>query len=166
MTYAHANADYSQFELDNLRRYLTYEYVDLSNFIAGKIMATPQAGQVGAALTDADNLTGVALTAYKTSDYEAAVNQARAAYSRLVAAADQIHVPLLTTDWKVRRRAAGEFRKELRDLVQRTFGDPKDEMLGTLKVAGVKGMEGMAPVRAQLPATIALPSPKNVRLAH
>jgi hypothetical protein len=58
MTYVSVNNDYSQFELDNLRRWLTYEYLDLSNFVAGKIEASPRADKVATALSQADASLG------------------------------------------------------------------------------------------------------------
>lgn len=165
MTYAELNNDYSQFERDNLQRWLTYEYVDQANFIAGKIAASPKAGQVATPVAQADNLTGVALAAYQVSDYETAVEQARAAHSLLVTAAKQIKIPLSSNDWSKRRRAIGEVRQDLRDLLARTSVDPKDEMDAVLKLDGVKGLEGITPASPQLPA-VAAPPRSKVKLAH
>ena len=54
MTYVRINNDYSRFELDNIQRYLTWEYLDVSNFIVAQIAGSPRSGSVAAALTQAD----------------------------------------------------------------------------------------------------------------
>jgi hypothetical protein len=58
MSYVSVNNDYSRFELDNLQRWLTWEYIDLSNFILSQIAASPHSGTVAAAVTQADALAG------------------------------------------------------------------------------------------------------------
>src|SRR6516165_2399698 len=83
MTYVRVNNDYSRFELDNIQRYLTWEYLDVSNFIVAQIAGSPRSGAVTAALTQADAQAGAALAAYQSYDYATAVQRARAAYDVL-----------------------------------------------------------------------------------
>jgi hypothetical protein len=60
MTYVRVNNDYSRFELDNIQRWLTWEYLDVSNFIVAEIAKSPRSGAVAAALTQADAQAGAA----------------------------------------------------------------------------------------------------------
>jgi len=82
--------DYSRSELDNLQRWLTWQYLDLSGFVVGQIARSPRAGAIAAEVADADARAGAALTAYAGCDCAGAIVHARAAYSELVAAATAI----------------------------------------------------------------------------
>jgi hypothetical protein len=130
MTYVTVNNDYSRFELDNLQRWLTWQYLDLSNFIVGQIADSPQAGSVTTAVMQADALAGAAVTAYRNYGYADAVEQARAAYDGLVAAAAAIHVKLAPEAYQAVRRNPMDFNQALRDYVSSTIGDGKEEMSG------------------------------------
>src|SRR5262249_9578098 len=84
MTYVGVNNDCRRVGLDTIRRWLTWESLDVSHFIVAEIAASPRSGTVAAAVTQADALAGIALAQYRNYDYQAAVQQARAAYEALV----------------------------------------------------------------------------------
>jgi hypothetical protein len=142
MTYVSVNNDYSRFELDNLQRWLTWQYLDLSNFVVGQISNSPQAGSVTAAVLQGDTRAGVAIAEYRNYQYADAVEQARAAYDGLVAAAGAIHVQLSPQAYQAVRRNPMNFNQALRDYVASTIVDNKAEMSGEISTAGVHGLEG------------------------
>src|SRR5262249_5698633 len=109
MTYVNVNNDYSRFELDNMQRWLTWEELDLSNFILTQIGQSPRAPSVAGAITQADVQAGNALAAYKAYDYESAQKYARAAYDGLVAAAGAINVQLSPSAYQAIRRNPADF---------------------------------------------------------
>jgi hypothetical protein len=141
MTYVRINNDYSRFELDNLQRWLTWEYLDLSNFIVAQITSSPHSGDVATAITQADALAGVALAQYRNYDYQTAVQQARAAYQALVAAAAQINVQLSPSAYQAVRRNPADFNQTLRDWIASRIGDNVGAMSGALSSDGVRGLE-------------------------
>jgi hypothetical protein len=141
MTYVSVNNDYSRFELDNIQRWLTWEYLDVSNFILAQIAASPRSGAVAAAVAQADALAGVALAQYRTYDYQAAEQQARAAYEALVGAAAQINVQLSPSAYQAVRRNPADFNQALRDWIASQVGDNAGQMSGTLSSNGVRGLE-------------------------
>jgi hypothetical protein len=141
MSYVRINNDYSRFELDNIQRYLTWEYLDVSNFIVAEIAKSPRSGAVAAALTQADAQAGAALAAYRNYDYQAAEQQARAAYDGLVAAAAQINVQLSPSAYQAVRRNPADFNQALRDWIAFVTGDSVAAMTGALSSDGVRGLE-------------------------
>jgi hypothetical protein len=163
MTYAAVNNDYSRFELDNLQRWLTWEYLDVSNFIVGQIGASPRSGSVAAALTQADALAGAALAAYRTYDYASAEQSARAAYDTLFAAADAIQVHLSPAAYQAIRRDPADFNQALRDHLASVTGDSRAAMLGDLSSDGVRGLEAH-PVLPSAQLANALPHPTRISL--
>jgi hypothetical protein len=141
MSYVRINNDYGRFELDNIQRYLTWEYLDVSNFIVAQIAKSPRSGAVAAALTQTDTLAGAALAAYRSYDYQAAEQQARAAYDGLVAAAAQINVQLSPSAYQAVRRNPADFNQALRDWIAFVTGDSVAAMSGALSSDGVRGLE-------------------------
>jgi hypothetical protein len=141
MTYVRINNDYSRFELDNIQRWLTWEYLDVSNFIVAQIAKSPRSGSVTAALMQADALAGVALAKYRNYDYQGAEQQARAAYQALVVAAAQINVQLSPSAYQAVRRNPANFNKALRDWIASRIGDNVGAMSGALSFEGVRGLE-------------------------
>src|SRR5262249_24831135 len=144
MTTVRLNNDYSRFELDNLQRYLTWEYLDVSNFIVAQIAESPRSGAVAAAVTQADARAGAALAAYQSYDYAAAEQHARTAYDGLVAAAAQINVQLAPEAYQAVRRNPANFNQTLRDLIKFNIVDDAAAMTGALSSAGVRGLEANA----------------------
>src|SRR5262249_46856991 len=142
MNYINANSDYSQFELDNLQRWLTWQYLDLSNFILGQIAGSPRAGSVSAAVAQADALAGAALAEYQSYNYEVAEQQARATYDVLVAAAGAINVKLSPSAYQAVRRNPADFNQAMRDYVQTVIVDNPNAMSGAISTKGIHGLEG------------------------
>ncbi len=154
MTYAQVNNDYSRFELDHLQRWLTWQYLDLSNFIVSQIAGSPRAGSVAAMVSDADTHAGAALAAYQRYDYEIAVEQSRASYDALVVAANTIDVNLAPEAYQAVRRNPADFNQALRDFLASILGDSVGAMSGTISAAGVRGLEGITLLPASTPLAV------------
>src|SRR5262245_27524040 len=101
-----------------------------------------QAGSVSAAVIQADGRAGTAIAEYRKYFYADAVEQARAAYEGLVAAAGAINVQLAPQAYQAVRRNPMDFNQALRDYVASTFVDRKEEMSGEISTAGIHGLEG------------------------
>lgn len=107
MSYIDLNWDFSQFDQDNMNRYLTSEYINQANAVLAKIYASPRAGRVSAQLSAADALAGQALVAYAAMDYAGAAMYAKQAYAGVLAAAAQINVPVEPQSWQADYKAKG-----------------------------------------------------------
>ena len=94
MSYIDLNWDFSQFDRDNMARYMTSIYLNTANSVLGKIYASPRAGRVSAMLTAADAKAAMALAAYGAYDWSGAAMYARDAYDTVMAAAAKIDVPV------------------------------------------------------------------------
>jgi hypothetical protein len=164
MTYVAVNNDYSRFELDNLQRWLTWQYLDLSNFIVAQIGASPRADSVAGAVLTADAKAGLALTAYRHYDYAAAEQQARAAYDDLVSAANAIQVRLAPEAYQAVRRNPADFNQVLRDYVAEHIADDAATMSGAISTQGIRGLEGRALPPPTTPLATELPHPASPRL--
>lgn len=116
MSYLFTNNDFSQFDRDNMNRYMTATYINQANAILPYIHMGRRAHPKLAQLTAADAYAANALTAYSNMDYTTAVESAKLAY-QLVADTASINV----INWANRRGAA--FRTK--ELNFRT-ADPKD----------------------------------------
>ncbi|HSD90357.1 MAG TPA: hypothetical protein VLB44_22665, partial [Kofleriaceae bacterium] len=123
MTYANTNNDFSQFEIDTMRRFRTYDYLDVAGFVVTKIAASPRAASVDAALQAADLHAAAAIAAYQSWDYEHAVGEARDAYERVMAAAASINVQVSPQDWRVARKRVIDFNPEFRKLLNAVSED-------------------------------------------
>jgi hypothetical protein len=142
MTYVNVNSDYSRFELDNLQRWLAWQYLDLSNFILAQIAASPRAALVASDILQADAKAGLALAAYQSYNYAGAEQQARAAYNGLVAAAGSIEVKLAPEAYQAVRRNPADFNQAMRDYIASRIGDSAGEMSGAISSQGIRGLEG------------------------
>jgi len=94
MGYKPVNADFSQFDRDNMSRFMTAAYINNANTILSRILKSPRAGQVTALLSVADIQAGEALSAYQAMDYSEAIVRAKAAYRNVLGAADSINVQI------------------------------------------------------------------------
>ena len=94
MSYLHTNEDYSQFDLDNFRRWRAATLFRLGNAIAGDVLASPNASAGSAALHDADAAFTAAQAALSTHDYPQADQRARAGYDHVRRAAAAAGVPV------------------------------------------------------------------------
>jgi hypothetical protein len=107
MSYVDVNWDFSQFDRDNMNRYLTSIYINQANTILADIYASPNAGQASSLLNSTDNRAGLALNAYAAMDYAGAAAHAQAAYSDVLAAAAQINVMVEPQSWQADYKAKG-----------------------------------------------------------
>ncbi len=99
MSYIDLNWDFSQFDRDNMNRYLTSAYLNQANVVLAEIVGSPRVAHVAADLVGADALAADALAAYDTMDYASAAAAARAAYDDVLAAAAAIHVQVEPQAW-------------------------------------------------------------------
>lgn len=123
MGYLGLNDDFSVFETDNLRRYRTWDYLRLSNEVLGAIAQSYKSGLVAAAITNADTHAAAAIAHFETSDYAGSVEEARAAYEALTAAAEAIKAPLPSPE-KALRRWHRARHASYRRFVQEATADP------------------------------------------
>jgi len=107
MSYVDLNWDFSQFDRDNMNRYLTSVYINQANDILADIYASPKAGQASSLLVSADGFANDALTAYAAMDYDSAASNAKMAYSKVLEAAARIGVPLEPQSWQADYKAKG-----------------------------------------------------------
>ncbi len=110
MSYLNINYDFSQFDRDNMNRWLTAAYINQSNAILPKILEKPQAGQVADLLATADAHAAAAIVAYKNMDYLNASTFSKAAYQTVLNAAAQINVHIepqaSTADYRAKGRSS------------------------------------------------------------
>lgn len=111
MSYMDLNWDFSQFDRDNINRYMTSIYINQANTILADIYAGPKAGQAAGLLTSADGHAALALAAYHAMDYVGAAHHAKLAYNDVLAAAAQINVEVEPQSWQADYKAKGESTK-------------------------------------------------------
>jgi len=111
MSYMDLNWDFSQFDRDNMNRYMTAIYLNQANSILADIYASPKAAQASAFLTSADGNAALALAAYDAMDYAGAAMHAKNAYNDVRAAAAQINVQVEPQSWQADYKAKGESPK-------------------------------------------------------
>lgn len=100
MSYIDLNWDFSQFDRDNMNRYMTSIYLNQSNVILEKIYKSPRVTKVSAQLLAADAAAASAVSAYGSMDYLDAVTLAKAAYDAVVDAARTLNVRLEPQSWQ------------------------------------------------------------------
>lgn len=111
MSYIDLNWDFSQFDRDNMNRYLTSVYINQANTVLAQIYATPKASQVGALLTAADTHAAAALTAYTAMQYAESAQRAKQAYQTVVAAAAAINIAIEPQAWQADYKSKGKSPK-------------------------------------------------------
>ena len=94
MSYLYTSNNFSQFDRDNMNRWMTAVYINQANKILAKIVASPRAAQVGNLLLAADADAAAALVGYNDMDYLVAVGKAKSAYENVLAAAVEINIPV------------------------------------------------------------------------
>jgi hypothetical protein len=107
MSYIDLNWDFSQFDRDNMNRYMTSVYLNQANAILDDIYGSPRAGDVGGMLLAADAEAGDALVSYAGMDYDDAVASAKSAYDTVVAAAGEINVTIEPGSWQSDYKSKG-----------------------------------------------------------
>ena len=103
MSYIDLNWDFSQFDRDNMNRYMAAAFAHNGNRIAADILADPDAGRAADELAAADALLGASKLAFRHHRYLAAAFTARAAYDQVRKGARQAGVPVVgsTDGWQV-----------------------------------------------------------------
>ncbi len=94
MSYMFTSNNFSQFDRDNMNRWMTAVYINQANKILPEILVSPRAEQVSTILSSADADAGDAIVRYGNMDYLLAVEKAKSAYERVLAAAAQINIPI------------------------------------------------------------------------
>lgn len=92
MSYLDVNFDFSQFDRDNMSRYMTAVYLNTANSVLAKIYASPRADSIASWLLAADASAAAALAAYDEHDWATAAVQSRTAYDTVMSAAASINV--------------------------------------------------------------------------
>jgi hypothetical protein len=111
MSYIDLNWDFSQFDRDNMNRYLTAGYLNQANNVLGKIYKSPRAGQASSLLLAADAAAADALAAFDSMDYAAAAAHAQEAYRLVLEAAASINVNVEPQAWQADYKAKGRSDK-------------------------------------------------------
>lgn len=107
MNYLFINNDFSQFDRDNMNRYLTAIYINHANAILPRLLASSRAGEISGPLIIADAQASAALNAYSAMNYSAAASNAKEAYENVLNAADQINVHIEPNGWPSDYRSNG-----------------------------------------------------------
>jgi hypothetical protein len=107
MSYIDLNWDFSQFDRDNMNRYLTSVYLNQANVVLERIYASPRAGQASSLLLAADSAAANALAEYDAMEYASAAARARAAYSLVLDAAAQLGIRIEPQAWQADYKAKG-----------------------------------------------------------
>jgi hypothetical protein len=107
MAYTDLNWDFSQFDRDNMNRYMTSIYINQANSLLAKIYASPKAGQAAGLLTSADAHAAAALAAYQAMDYANAAFHAKLAYRDVLTAAARLQIPVEPQSWQADYKSKG-----------------------------------------------------------
>jgi hypothetical protein len=105
MSYIDLNWDFSQFDRDNMNRYMSAAFARNANRVAADILADPDAGTAADELATADRLLGASKAAFARHQYLAADFLAKAAYDQVRKGARQAGVPVVGSHdgWEVER---------------------------------------------------------------
>ena len=92
MSYIDLNWDFSQFDQDNMNRFMAAAYFRNANAVAEDVLASPNAGNAAGELEDADAALGMAKDAFINHDYLIAAGHAKDAYDFVLAGAAEAGV--------------------------------------------------------------------------
>jgi hypothetical protein len=103
MSYIDLNWDFSQFDRDNMNRYMASAFIHSGNQIVADILADPDAGRAADELAAADRLYGAAQVAFRGHRYLAASFLAKGAYDQIRKGARQAGVKVVGSHegWEV-----------------------------------------------------------------
>ncbi len=119
MSYLHANNEFSQFDQDNLSRWLTASYINLASSMLPAIYKKPGAGAYAAELLEADYLAWAAKEIWlQYRDYTTAQFYARAAYDQVVEVSQALNIPLEPAAWQGELARAVNQRPGLRKVMR------------------------------------------------
>ena len=106
-------SNFSQFDRDNMNRYMTAIYINQANKILPTILSSPRAKETTSQLFSADSDAAAALTSYGNMEYLNAAVSAKSAYDKVLAAAASINVKVepeaLPADYRRHRPNPGLF---------------------------------------------------------
>ena len=111
MHYLDVASGFSQFDRDNMNRWLTATYINQANSVLALIYKSPRAGQQSQLLLAADNNAALALSLYGLMNYSGAVTKAKLAYQQVLAAAAAINVKVEPQSWQADYKAKGKSPK-------------------------------------------------------
>lgn len=111
MSYIDLSLNFSQFDQDNMDRWMTAAYINQANVILAKITASPRAAAAGALLLAADSAASQALARYAAMDYRNAVAQAKTAYLQVLSGAAAANVKVEPQAWQADFKAKGKSDK-------------------------------------------------------
>jgi hypothetical protein len=94
MSYIDLNWDFSQFDQDNMNRFLAAEYITNANKVAAKVLRSEDANEAAEELKRADDSIGEAEAAFTGHDYEDAAEAAKDAYDWVMEGADDADVTI------------------------------------------------------------------------
>ncbi|MCC5858080.1 MAG: hypothetical protein JJT90_07990 [Ectothiorhodospiraceae bacterium] len=94
MSYLRLTGGFSQFDLDRTGRWLTISYLNQSNHILAELLTSPRLNTVVDDILVADQWGLVALHYFGLRDYQSAAWAAKLASDQLLAAADQLGIPI------------------------------------------------------------------------
>jgi hypothetical protein len=109
MSYLGSQIDFSQFDRDNLDRWLTAARLQTANDILGEVYQSPRASRAAADLQRADDLAGRAIDALHGWDLRDASVLSRDAYHAVLAAADAAGVHVEPHDATADVRSTGPY---------------------------------------------------------
>ena len=103
MSYIDLNWDFSQFDLDNMDRFMTAAYFRNANAVAAEILASLDAGEAADELAEADAKLGLAKAAFASHGYALAASYAKDAYDLVLEGAEEAGVTVdgSTAGWDV-----------------------------------------------------------------
>lgn len=111
MHYLDLATSFSQFDRDNMDRWLTAAYINQANSVLAGIVASPRVNSQAAALMAADAKAAEALAQYQAMNYGAAVTSARRAYMGVLKAAAAIGVKVEPQSYQADYKAKGRSPK-------------------------------------------------------
>jgi hypothetical protein len=98
MHYLALSNGFGMFDRDNQYRWEMAGYINWSNAVLGDVLASPKARFVRPLIVAADKSAGISVAAFKRWNYLESVTAARAAYSLIALAAEQIGASTPTLD--------------------------------------------------------------------
>lgn len=111
MHYLDLATSFSQFDRDNMDRWLTAAYINQANSVLARIYASPRVNAQAAALMAADAKAAEALAQYQSMNYGAAVISARTAYMGVLTSAAAIGVKIEPQTYQADYKAKGRSPK-------------------------------------------------------
>ena len=107
MHYLDLATSFSQFDRDNMDRWMTAAYINQANSVLASIFKSPRANEQSGPLAAADGLAAQALVHYAAMDYGAAAAKAKAAFAQVLASAAAINVKVEPQAWQADYKAKG-----------------------------------------------------------